>query len=231
MILQRGPFKRRIAFKFTAACLCAALLGAMRVAARHHDRSSGEPGNFDFYLLSLSWSPAFCLSQPESAECNGPRRFGFIVHGLWPQYERGWPRDCGVRAPVPDTVVEEIADLMPARGLVYHEWKAHGTCSGLNPTDFFAEVRKAYGEIRIPAPLSAPMNPIEQPPSAVGEAFLRANPQLPRGSVVIICSSQDVARLREVHICLDRQLAPRVCSADAAREACRAPTVLIPPVR
>jgi ribonuclease T2 len=51
-------------------------------AARHHRHSDDEAGQFDYYLLSLSWSPAFCLQSPGAAECDGPRRFGFIVHGL-----------------------------------------------------------------------------------------------------------------------------------------------------
>src|ERR1700723_4006963 len=90
--------------------------------ARHRSQAgAGVPGEFAYYLLSLSWSPAYCLSSPGAAECNGPRRFGFIVHGLWPQYERGWPEYCDVHGAVPEEVVRGISDLMPARGLVYHE--------------------------------------------------------------------------------------------------------------
>ncbi len=149
------------------------LCAAGSVSARHRSHAGeSAPGDFAYYLLSLSWSPAFCLSSPGSAECNGPRRYGFIVHGLWPQNERGWPEHCDVHRDVPDDVVRGIADLMPARALVYHEWSAHGTCSG-----------------------------------------------------------QGAPRLREVHICLDRNLAPRACSDDAMRGACRAPQVIIPPIR
>jgi ribonuclease I len=38
-------------------------------------------------------------------------------------------------------------------------------------------------------------------------------------------------RLREVHVCFDRELDPRACSADALREACRASSVIVPPIR
>ena len=121
----------------TAALL---LLGLLTVAtsatARHRHSSDAVPGTFDYYLLSLSWSPAFCLSEPGAAECTGPRRFGFIVHGLWPQYEEGWPENCNVHEQVPDSVVSGISGIMPARGLIYHEWSAHGTCSGLDPQRF-----------------------------------------------------------------------------------------------
>ena len=200
-------------------------------ARHHHDSSGGTPGDFAYYLLSLSWSPAFCVASPAAAECNGPRRFGFIVHGLWPQYEQGWPEHCEVRRAVPDEVVRDIADVMPARGLVYHEWSTHGTCSGLEPAEFFALVRRAYADIVIPQPLSSPTQALEQAPAALASAFVRANPRLQAQSIVVTCTGQGAPRLREVHICLDRDLAPRACSPDAMRGACRAPQILIPPIR
>jgi ribonuclease T2 len=220
--------------------LAVALLCAGTAGARHHRQSGdAEPGVFDYYLLSLSWSPAYCLQSPGAEECQGPRRYAFIVHGLWPQNERGWPENCGVRSgvrsgarsEVPDDVVRGIADLMPARGLVYHEWSAHGTCSGLEPADFFALVRRAYRGVAIPAPLSQPAEAAEQSPDAIAQAFMRANPSWPAQSVVVTCSNQGAPRLREVHLCMDRKLSPRACSADAQRGACRAPQVIIPPVR
>jgi ribonuclease T2 len=216
-----------------AACLLIALLcTSMNASARHRNRASGGvPGDFSYYLLSLSWSPAFCLSSPNSAECDGSRRFGFIVHGLWPQNEKGWPENCSVHTQVPESVVTGLADIMPARGLIFHEWSAHGTCSGLDPTDFFALLRRAYTGVVIPAEFTQPAQPIEQSPASILSAFQRANPRLPPQSLVVTCSGQDAPRLREVHLCMDRDLAPRACSADAARGACRAPTVIVPPIR
>ena len=209
------------------------LVGAVQVAsARHHHRGDGAvPGQFDFYLLSLSWSPAFCIQQPGSAQCNGPRRFGFIVHGLWPQNEKGWPQNCGGNTDVPDAVVQGISDLMPARKLVYHEWTTHGTCSGLDPQAFFALVRRAYGSVVIPASLRSPGAAVERAPGAIVGEFLSANSRLPAESVVATCTGQSEPRLREVHVCFDRDLYARACSADALREACRASSVIVPPVR
>jgi ribonuclease T2 len=220
------PHRSWLAF-FVLALLCASGTSS----ARHRNHASDTPGEFDYYLLSLSWSPAFCLESPGAAECNGLRRYGFIVHGLWPQNERGWPEHCDVHVPVPDEVVQGIADLMPARALVYHEWSAHGTCSGLPPAQFFALVRRAYGSIVIPPPLKGPIAAVEQSTSAVAGEFLRANPGMPAASIVVTCGGQGAPRLREVRICLDRDLAPRDCSADAARAACRAPELIVPPVR
>jgi ribonuclease T2 len=217
--------------KTAALVLAGLLIVAATASARHRKSSDAEPGIFDYYLLSLSWSPAFCLSDPGAAECNGPRRFGFIVHGLWPQNENGWPENCNVHQAVPDTVVAGISDIMPARGLVYHEWSAHGTCSGLQPADYFALVRRAFAGINIPASLSGPAQAVQQAPGAISAAFLHANPKLLPGSIVVSCSGQDTPRLREVHICLDRNLNPRSCSAAAARGECRAATLIVPPVR
>ena len=213
--------------------LALAYLGAAGISpARHRSHAgAGVPGEFDYYLLALSWSPAFCLSSPGAAECNGPRRYGFIVHGLWPQNEQGWPENCAVHVSVPDEVVRGIEDLMPARGLIYHEWSVHGTCSGLAPAEFFALVRRAHAEIAIPVELSNPAEASEQSPAAIGKAFLDANPRLAAQSVVVTCSGQGVPRLREVHVCLGRDLTPRACSADALRGACSAPQVIIPPIR
>jgi ribonuclease T2 len=219
-------------FKSLALLAFVFLCAAGSASARHRSHAdAGTPGDFAYYLLSLSWSPAFCLSSPGAAECNGPRRYGFIVHGLWPQYEQGWPEHCDVHVSVPDDVVQSIADLMPARGLVYHEWSAHGTCSGLEPAAFFALVRRARAGISIPQELSSPMQVAEQPPAAIVSAFLRANPRLPAQSVVVTCTGQGSPRLREVHICLDRDLMPRACSADALRGACKASQVIVPPIR
>ena len=233
--MSSGNSNPRIAagsLKASSLLLATLLCAALSASARHrsHD-SDAQPGAFDYYMLSLSWSPAFCLSSPGAAECSGPRRYGFIVHGLWPQNEQGWPQYCNVHVPVSDEVVQGIADIMPARQLVYHEWSAHGTCSGLDPAAFFALVRRAYSNIKLPPQLADARQQLQQSPESLAGAFADANPSLAAQSVVVTCSGQSVPRLREVHVCLDRDLKSRACSADAVREACRAPTLLVPPIR
>jgi ribonuclease T2 len=209
-----------------------ALLGSALPATARHRRHSGDtPGDFDYYLLSLSWSPAFCLQSPDSPECNGPRRFGFIVHGLWPQNELGWPQNCPSSEQLTDSVAQQVGDLMPARKLVYHEWSTHGTCSGLRPADFFALLRKAHDSVIVPPPYKNPGAAVEESPEIVVSAFMRANPRLPAQSVVATCSNQGAPRLREVHLCFDRDLNPRACSDEVLREACHAPSLIVPPIR
>jgi ribonuclease T2 len=216
-----------------AALLVLALLGTASTAlARHRGYAgSGTPGEFAYYLLSLSWSPAYCLDSPGAAECNGPRRYGFIVHGLWPQYEYGAPEYCDPSSPLPDSVVEGIVDLMPARGLIHHEWSAHGSCSGLAAADFFALLRRADQGLVIPPEFSGRGAPTEQSLTAIAEGFRRANPQLPQQAFVVTCTRQNQPRLREVRLCLGRNLVPRSCGADVLREGCRASSLIVPPIR
>jgi ribonuclease T2 len=228
MNTRMGSYGRKALALVSLALLCAPWGAAARHRNSHGD---SRPGEFSYYVLSLSWSPAFCLSSPGDAQCSGPRSFGFIVHGLWPQNEQGWPQYCKPDVPVPDETVQGVLDIMPSRKLIYHEWSAHGTCSGLDPSGFFATVRRAYTSISVPAQLSGVHQSLQQAPSLVAAAFTDANPQLPREAIVVTCSGQSLPRLREVHVCLDRDLQPRACSADAMREACRAPTLLVTPVR
>lgn len=229
---HRSAPVRRTAIAALMALLALALAGY--AAARHH-RSEAEgtatPGDFEYYVLSLSWSPAYCLDSPQSAECQGPRRYGFIVHGLWPQSAEQSPQHCDFRRQVPEDVVQGIVDLMPARGLIYHEWSAHGTCTGLEPAAFFALVRRAYSEVAIPPQLLKISNPVEQPTAAIADAILRANPRLPPAALVVTCSRQGAPRLREVRLCLDRELTPRACSRNVTRAGCRAPELIVPPIR
>jgi len=214
-------------------CLALVCLFASAAApARHRSHTEGgTPGDFSYYLLALSWSPAYCQQSPDSPQCTGSRHYGFVVHGLWPQNERDWPQYCDVHVPVPDAVVAGIIDLMPARGLIYHEWSAHGTCSGLDPKAFFALVRRAYETVVIPASLTRPGAPVSQSTSAITSDFLQANPRLTSDALLITCSGQGAPRLREVRLCLNRDLSPRPCSPAALRGACRAPELILPPIR
>ena len=117
-----------------------------------------QPGHFDFYVLALSWSPSFCetsrernQSRSQQQQC-GSRPYSFVVHGLWPQHERGFPRDCQVPAPrLARSIVDTMLDVMPSPRLVFNQWDRHGTCSGLNGQQFFETLRKAREAVQIPA--------------------------------------------------------------------------------
>lgn len=197
-------------------------------------RREDEPGQFDFYVLSLSWSPSFCAAaaergrgRPPALQC-GSRPFSFVVHGLWPQYERGFPENCQVPAPRLDhRIVDSMLDLMPAPRLVYNEWDKHGTCSGLSARDYFATLRKARSAVKIPADYVRLEKPLSVSPDAVEDAFVKANPGLAKGDLAIEC---DRRRLTEVRVCLSKDLKFRACP-QVVKRSCRNDNILMPPLR
>src|SRR5258705_13322483 len=93
-------------------------------AATAQDRRQNQPGKFDYYVLALSWSPSFCEASGERGreqkEQCGERPFSFVVHGLWPQYEKGFPEFCQVPAPrLGRTIVSSILDLIPSPRVLF----------------------------------------------------------------------------------------------------------------
>jgi ribonuclease T2 len=210
-------------------CLTVVAWPASAQDARH-----GAPGQFDFYVLSLSWSPSFCADAAERhadrsapSQC-GARPYAFVVHGLWPQYEKGFPQYCQVPAPrIDHRLVSSMMDLMPAPHLIFNEWDKHGTCSGLSSRAYFETVRKARAAVTIPAPYRDLAQPLNVTPNAVAEAFVKANPGLTPAGVAVECSSK---RLSEVRLCLSKQLQFRDCP-DVARRSCRSDQLVMPPLR
>src|SRR5262249_13801770 len=155
-------------------------------AAGAQDRRQNAPGEFDFYVLALSWSPSYCeaaqerggLGKSQQIQCGG-RPYSFVVHRLWPQYDRGAPNYCPQAAPPPaGRIVSSMADLMPAPGLIFNEWDKHGTCSGLQPRAYFETIRKARAAIKVPEQFLELSEHKMVTPDEVEEAFVRANPGL-----------------------------------------------------
>jgi ribonuclease T2 len=120
-----------------------------------------------------------------------------------------------------------MLDLMPASGLIFHEWDSHGTCSGLAPDAYFDTVRKAREAVKIPPQYLEPKSPLNVTPSEVVDAFVKANEGLTPAGMAIDC---DRSRLREVRICLSRDLRFRDCG-DVSRRTCRSAALVMPPVR
>jgi ribonuclease T2 len=181
-------------------------------------RGAAAGGGFDFYLLNLSWSPEFCHSHPDAAECAEHARF--VLHGLWPENMDGtYPENCST-APGP-TNPAEYADIYPEAGLLEHEWRTHGTCSGLSADAFFAAARTAYRAVRIPTELNALAGRTSMTPEAIAGAFSASNAAIARADVVVSCGHN---YLTAVEVCLDKSLQPMACPA---LRACRANTVRI----
>jgi ribonuclease T2 len=222
-----------VMIKFAVRTVFLALLLAPR-AASAQDTRQNTPGEFDFYVLSLSWSPSFCAAAAERSwrggdniQC-GARPYSFVVHGLWPQYDKGFPEYCQLPSPrLYHGIVSEMLDLMPAPHLIYNEWDRHGTCSGLSPRAYFDTIRKARAAVKIPPEYTDLKEPLAVSPGTVEDAFIKANPGLPTDAIMIGCSRK---RLSEVRLCLSKDLQFHDCP-DVAKRSCRRDQLVMPPVR
>ncbi len=141
-------------------------------------------GTFDYYVLALSWSPNWCLREGDargSPQCDAGTGHGWILHGLWPQFHRGYPSYCQTAQRPPSRgMTAGMADVMGTSGLAWHQWKKHGTCTGLSATDYYAVSREAYGRVNRPGIFRQLKRQVNLPAAVIEEAFLEANPQMER---------------------------------------------------
>ena len=195
----------------------------------------GLPGRFDYYALVLSWSPTYCAgnARPGDTQCSprGGRPYSFVLHGLWPQYERGWPQDCptGERAFVPQSTIDRMMDIMPSRNLIIHEYRKHGVCSGLGVEGYFDMARTLFGKVKVPQRFQDPDQNQMVETSAVVAEFVAANPGLKPDMLAVVCGGPG-NRLREIRICVKPDGQYRPCGGNE-RRTCDAPRVFVPPVR
>ena len=195
-------------------------------------------GQFDFYLLNLSWAPEFChnvqvLPQSEravrrhrrvqdvSTECTTPH--GFVLHGLWPQNFNGtFPANCSTRPGLADYT--PFLDITPSLTLLQHEWSKHGTCTTLAPADFFATARKAFNEVKVPPQITSATQQLTLKPDDILGEFYAANPGFPRGSLVLSCGRNF---LTAIEVCISKStLRPIACQG---LTTCRANVVKVEP--
>jgi ribonuclease T2 len=184
-------------------------------------------GQFDFYVLSLSWTPSFCLSDKARAgeECEGGGKTQFVVHGLWPQNEHGFPSNCPLMTQMPSQLARDATrDLYPAVGLAIHEWKAHGACTGLSPADYISAVREAKAHVVIPALFNMKQS-VNVAPTDVVAAFAGANQGLRAGMAAVMCPRN---QLSEVRVCLTKDLRGFRDCPDVVRASCHAPEISVP---
>lgn len=188
-------------------------------------------GDFDYYVLSLSWSPNWCAlegDQRNSSQCDPSEDFGWVMHGFWPQNERGWPSYCNTSARNPSrNLTSSMADIMGTTGVAWYQWKKHGKCAGLPGADYFAAAREAFESVAKPAVLRKITDTLAIPPKVIEEAFLQANPQLSHDQITITCTSNYI---QEARICLTKSLEPRRCGLDVIKD-CTAPKPLFTPIR
>ncbi len=265
-----GRFFRFVFFAAGVVASCA----LVPLAAHAQGSRGAEAGDFDYYVLAMSWSPTYCDSRGEGngdgdrydrggwnnrfrfydrgdyydrydgwggynrrrgdsdEQCSGVRPYSFVLHGLWPQYERrGWPEMCetGKRPWVSEEIIDRMMDIMPSKRLVIQEYKKHGVCSGLEPREYFAAAREAYRSVRVPEEFQDLSKSLSISPEEIRRAFLEANKQLSDDMIQVVCSRR---LLREVRVCFSKDLTPRPCSQkEQTRRLCNYDTVMMPPVR
>lgn len=199
--------------------------------ARHHQsltNNEAQAGQFDYYLLSLSWAPTYCLTHADDgAECVG-KGYGFVVHGLWPQYDTGgYPKDCSTQFELSDAAASKGRALYPSEHLMRHEWQEHGTCSGFDARTYFDTVDRATSAVKIPAVLEAPQTDRNLTAAQITELFLSANPQIPDHALTVACSRRS---LLEVRVCLTKELSVRSCGR-GVHTTCPAVAIRVPASR
>lgn len=190
-----------------------------------------KPGVFDYYVVSLSWSPNWCVIEGDarnSPQCDNGSGHGWILHGLWPQFHRGYPSFCQTADRPPSRgMTSDMADIMGTSGLAWHQWRKHGSCTGLSATAYYALSREAYARITRPAVFRKLDRDIALPASVVEEAFLKANPKMERDGVTVTCRDNHI---QEVRVCLSKSLDPVPCGQDVVRD-CRLKDALFTPMR
>jgi ribonuclease T2 len=228
---MNAPRRNVAAALFAALTGIASLVGQPSTApAQERETRGGAPGDFDFYVLSLSWSPSFCDvgggAQKARSQCEPGRGLGFVLHGLWPQFTRGYPTECGMASRSPSRIAMESArGVFPEEGLARHEWRKHGTCSGLSPTDYFVAARRARDAVKIPPPLQRPSQ--EQRWSVVDleRAFVAANPGLRADQISVSCRQ---GQLSEVRVCFTKDVRGFQSCPTLGRGACRGRDFIVP---
>ncbi|ODS00200.1 hypothetical protein AUC68_03610 [Methyloceanibacter methanicus] len=229
-----GRRSARLCVLALAACLLCLVSARAYDGGRPQAFRHADPGDFDYYTLVLSWSPTHCLTEGRRRgddQCETDRGADFVLHGLWPQYDVGWPEDCyrGRRPWIPSDVIQTMDGIMPDKGVVIHEYKTHGTCSGLSPSAYFAAARKAYEHVTIPRALDDPATQRFLSPTKIEDEFLAANAWLQPDMIAVTCRR---GNLFDVRICFSPDLEPRACGANIDQERlCPLRRIAVPPAR
>ncbi|MEL7344000.1 MAG: ribonuclease T2 [Pseudomonadota bacterium] len=176
-------------------------------------------GDFDYYVLALSWAPNWCALEGDdrnAPQCDASADAGWILHGLWPQFVNGWPSYCRTSARDPSrSQTRAQADLFGTGGSAWYQWKKHGRCAGLAADDYFDLAREAYVAVTRPPLLRQLQKPVRLPASVIEDAFLADNPDMSSDQITVSCKSRQI---QEVRICFTKDLDLRACSGSVARD-------------
>ncbi|MGI8725132.1 MAG: ribonuclease T2 family protein [Methyloceanibacter sp.] len=214
-----------------AALVIVALIALALLFGRGGAEDQNQPGEFDYYVLVLGWSPSYCKlegrkKRDRQCDMNEPR--SFVLHGLWPQYDKGWPLDCPTEDKpwVPRRVIDEMLDIMPSSRLIIHEYRAHGTCSGQSPAQYYSTARELYKRIKVPPRFASPTAGLTLSPEEIERDFLVANDWLKPDMLAVTCRGQN---LLDVRVCFGRDLFPTKCGVNEdEKRLCDTPKISVP---
>lgn len=219
---------------FARAALCVAVLVAAPVAAHAQALNCRIPATIEVphddlatpdqprrvlpiggYTLAVTWAPEYCQRNKEQAsakfECASGNRFGFTLHGLWPDGEGPeWPQYCQATQLLPPAIIGAHLCATPSVQLIQHEWAKHGTCTAMTPNQFFTESRRLYQRLRFPD-----MNALSRRQGLtagdVARAIAAANPGMDATMMRVTANKQ--GWLDEIWFCLDKSRALHTCPA------------------
>ncbi len=165
------------------------------------------------YTLALTWAPGFCRAhgdEPANAFRCGDRRFGFTLHGLWPDAAgKTWPQYCKATPILPPALIRKTLCSTPSEQLIQHEWSKHGTCMQTSPAAYFQRSTGLYRAIRYPD-----MDALSQGALTVGafkQAFAAKNRAIPADAIRVTTTRE--GWLDELWLCLDTRFRYHRCEA------------------
>ncbi|MBC3272585.1 ribonuclease T2 [Pseudomonas sp. SWRI81] len=216
---------------FTILTVIALTIGSIGISSARQSQSRVQAesvaGVFDYYLLALSWSPTFCLTHKDDAQCTG-KGYGFVLHGLWPQYAGGgWPQSCPPLTRLSAAETNKGLTLFPTKKLLDHEWSKHGTRSGLGAMGYLDKSDQAVAAVNVPAELQPFSSSYYFEAQEIADLFRKANPGIPADGIAVICSGP---QLSEVRVCMDKDLQFGACGK-GVKNQCRAGDIRVPPAR
>ena len=170
------------------------------------------------YTLAISWTPQFCKERgADSFQCGAGNRFGFVLHGLWPDGAgKDWPQYCRPVELLSEATIRSTLCATPSAQLQQHEYAKHGSCMNGSADDYFRRSTGLFGRLRFPD-MDALSRRGGLTVASLSTAIARANPGIAPGMMRITTTKG--GWLDEIWLCLDLNFAYRVCGRDAGGAA------------
>lgn len=190
------------------SCAIPSRLPAAEARARpDHEVRTGPVAR---YTLALSWSPQYCRGggANDVQQCGPDARFGFILHGLWPdsraQNSLAW---CRPAQPLAADLVRQNFCATPSVRLQQHEWAKHGTCMTDDPVRYFTAGRALFEALQWPD--MDGLSRVRPTVAAFKTAFSAANRGIRQDMVSL--DVNEGGWLQEVKLCLNLDFRPTRC--------------------